>query len=157
MSREISEPYAFLCNLCNIDCIVYTSSIWHHFMSFKVCNTKEHIRHTRIVLDMNLFKKETCGSNVVFGYKYFMKITCMWAYKRPHSGKQVIHMTAQALIGTNILIHRSVYLVRGSNVADSFVVFYPFCVFFYRILFIYSADCIVTYRIALRRLCFLNL
>lgn len=38
-------------------------------------------------------------------------------------------MTAQALIGTNISIHRFEHPAPVSNVADSFVVFYPFCCF----------------------------
>lgn len=76
---------------------------------------------------MNLFNKK---AHKVFEYGYFIKITCMSACKRPHSGKQVIHTTAQALIGTNKSIRISVYLALESNAADSFVAFYPFCGFF---------------------------
>lgn len=118
-----------------------------HFMSYR-----QHIRHVRQQHARYEFIKSVHECAVCTMNKYFIKITCMLACKRPHSGKQAIHMTVQALIGTNISIHRSVYLVLESIVADSFVVFYPFCGFsidFYLyILFIYSAG---PNRIALRR------
>lgn len=121
MPREISVPYAFLCNLCNIDRVVYTSSIWHHFVSFEMqckhCNTYDTRGSSNLIWIYSTKK--------VFGYGYFMRITCMSACRRPHSGKQVIHRTAQALIGTDKSIHISVYLAPGSNVVDSFAAFYP--------------------------------
>lgn len=85
---------------------------------------------------------EFIQQNTVFGYGYFMRITCMSACRRPHSGKQVIHRTAQALIGTDKSIHISVYLAPGSNVADSFAAFYPFCdgVFICNFVYLFELD-----------------
>lgn len=141
MSREISVPYV-LCNLCIIEHIVIQFILCHTDNTFDI--RQQHARYEFIE---SVHECAVCTMN-----KYFIKITCMLACKRPHSGKQAIHMTVQALIGTNISIHRSVYLVLESIVADSSVVFYPFCGFsidFYLyILFIYSAG---PNRIALRR------
>lgn len=84
-----------------------------------------------------------------------MLLTCMSACNWLHWDTQGWHTRVQVLIGTNISIHRSAYLAPVSNVADSFVVSYPFYVifmlFFLLSLFVYST-LIKPHRSNLRRM-----